>query len=112
MHFTVYGNCQSKALAESLLCFDDFCKLYSHLKLKAVQNIGADELESVFDVFRKCDLFIEQVISDNYKTPDLASKKLALFKKSSAQTLKFPSIYFGGTFPSFFFGTVEVCIGI
>ncbi|TVU87588.1 WcbI family polysaccharide biosynthesis putative acetyltransferase [Vreelandella titanicae] len=101
MNFTVYGNCQAKALANNLLRNAFFKDEFFYLPLKAVQDIKEEEIYKILSEIELCDLIIEQVVSDKYKYPDLSSTSIRKFKKMSAKSIVIPSIYFDGLFPSF-----------
>lgn len=99
MKFTVYGNCQSAALAETLMKSDEFKELYEWRRNKFIHMMNTDDITSVIDIFKSVDLLIYQRVSDNYRIPELSTNSLLKMCKSSLKAISFPTIYFNAYFP-------------
>jgi hypothetical protein len=98
--FTVFANCQSHALAKTLLEHQDFSQNYKLLPIPAVHELRDVDIEKVIDVVKQVDLFLYQpVASKEHRLESATSKYMLKQLKDSAQALSFPSIYFDGYFP-------------
>lgn len=99
MEFTVYGNCQSGSIANTLNTVESFNKIYTYKMLKPVHTISEEEVYLAEKVFSSSDLLIHQIISDNYKIPELATSFLMKKRKNNCLNITFPSLYFNGYAP-------------
>lgn len=99
MKYSIYGNCQSKGLANTLKKQNFFSELYEYQALGFVQNIQPDKVWEVEEAFKHSDLLIHQVIGDQFKIKALSTNNLMQYRKENSNTLTFPSLYFNGYFP-------------
>ena len=99
LQYSVYGNCQAAALAKCLDCISDFKNKYKYVRLKAVQRNKLSDINLIESKFSKLDLLIYQHISDDYKIPELATRRLLNFLPNNAISISIPSLYFNAYFP-------------
>jgi hypothetical protein len=98
--FIVYANCQSYALAQTLLENIEFSSTYEWVPIPPVQNLKEINIPEVTSKVKSTDLFIYQPIAKSHNRPkELSSKFLIRFVKPKANIISFPSIYFDGYFP-------------
>ena len=97
--FSVYGNCQSGAMALTLMKNKDFCNIYNFKELKFIQNIKEKEIYLAKNKFLNSDLLIHQYIHDSYKIPPLSTSNLMKLRKKNSITISFVSLYFNAYFP-------------
>lgn len=100
-NFVVFANCQSRALALTLMEDSEFSSIYNWLKIPAVQNINADNIDLVLKSVCEADLLIYQPVSESHKRhSSLSSDNILKKVKPGGTALSFPSIYFDGYFPT------------
>ena len=98
--FTVFANCQSAALAKTLLESKTFSQHYKWLPVPPVHNLDGVDVAKVIDVVKQVDLFLYQPVATKEHRLETATSAFMLSQlKDSAQALSFPSIYFDGYFP-------------
>ncbi|MBN0989321.1 WcbI family polysaccharide biosynthesis putative acetyltransferase [Amphritea pacifica] len=97
--FTVYANCQSKALARTLLENEEFRSKYEYVPIRAVQSLSEKDVNEVISVVRSIDLFIHQPVQQGRRPKELTSEFLLSQLHESAMSYSFPSLYFDGYFP-------------
>lgn len=97
--FTIYGNCQTGALAHTLQKSKSFSEEYILNRIKPVQNIQRDEVQEVENVLKDVDLLINQIIADSYHIEELSSSTLKKVLKKETLSISFPSLYFNAYFP-------------
>lgn len=97
--YSVYGNCQSGALAMTLSKNETFNKQYELQKIKPVQTLKLEDVLDVQNIFKDIDLVIYQHISSNYRIGELSTNRLLKKVKRSTMTISFVSMYFNAYFP-------------
>ena len=98
--FLVYANCQSQALALTLMENKEFESVYERIYVPQVQYLGKKDIEDLLYKVSSVDLFIYQPVSNIQSRPvELSSDFLLQKTKKSAELISFPSIYFDGYFP-------------
>jgi hypothetical protein len=98
--FTIFANCQSTALAKTLLEHEEFSQKYQWIEIPAVHELGNVDIEQVAKVIQEVDLFLYQpVATSDHRLENATSAYMLNLLKDSAQALSFPSIYFDGYFP-------------
>lgn len=97
--FSIYGNCQSAALAQVLSKNKSFEKMYNYTGLQAVQTISQEKVFLVKEIFENVDLLLHQVISDQFAIADLSTSKMMKTRKNDSKSFTFPSLYFNAYFP-------------
>lgn len=98
-YFTIYGNCQSRALADTLRKSNEFSDYYEHNPLKAVQTITKENISLAQNIFQNSDLLIHQIIKDGYAISELSTTELMKKRKKDSKSFTFPSLYFNAYFP-------------
>lgn len=98
--FVVFANCQSSALAKTMLENQEFSSQYQWDFILPVQNMNSSHIDEVINKARNADLFIYQPVSEAPNRPEeLTSEFLLGQLKESSEAVSFPSIYFDGYFP-------------
>lgn len=98
--FVVFANCQSRAVALTLMENKHFSDEYEWLVIPAVQNITFKCVESVLDAVHGADLFIYQPVASSGNRPaEISSDFLLGQLKPGCLSISFPSVYFDGYFP-------------
>lgn len=98
----IYGNCQSKAIANILRANREFNSQYE-INNFVVHLASPEEAKQLARLVTKADLFIYQLVADNYNNcQELGTRYLANRLKETAQTITFPSLYFAGYSPEVF----------
>lgn len=98
--FVVFANCQSRALAKTLLENKEFSSRYLWDYVPPVQSLNDSHIHEVLTKVRETDLFIYQPIAKSPNRPmELTSNFLLGQIKEGGKTISFPSIYFDGYFP-------------
>ena len=96
----VFANCQSGALARTMLENKEFSSRYKWEFIPPVQNLNKSHIDEVISKVRGADLFIYQPVSESPNRPtELTSNFLLRQTKEDTETISFPSIYFDGYFP-------------
>ena len=98
--FTVFANCQSTAIAKTLLENREFNQKYRYVPIKPVQLLRDDDAHKVCSIAKEVDLFIYQPIKSTPRRPETLTSLYLLNQLSrTAVSVSFPSIYFDGYFP-------------
>lgn len=98
--FIVYANCQSHALALTLMENKEFSSIYEWVHIPPVQDLKKINIPEILSKVESADLFIYQPILSSHKRPkELSSDFLTMRLKSGANFISFPSLYFDGYFP-------------
>jgi hypothetical protein len=98
--FVIYANCQSSALAKTLMENREFSSTYEWLALPGIQMLKEEDIPEVLTKVQSADCFIHQPISAIPNRPiELTSAFLLQRVKPEAKILSFPSLYFDGYFP-------------
>jgi hypothetical protein len=98
MKYTIYGNCQSIALAKIMAVYKNFIKQYIFIRLKPVHRMEIDDLISFKnDILPTLDLILLQPIGDNFRGGNFGTVNI-LEKCKNAKTILFPSMQFYGYF--------------
>ena len=98
--FTVYANCQSRALALTLNENKEFASKYKLTPIQAIQTLKNQDYKKILPIVQNTDLFIHQPIAQTNSRPsELTSAHLAEQIHKNAQRISFPSLYFDGYFP-------------
>jgi hypothetical protein len=98
--FVVYANCQSGALAKTLLENHMFSENYTWDFIEPIQNLGAKDIDEVIRKVKAADLFIYQPIAvTSFRPRELSSDFLLSKLKKKALSISFSSLYFDGYFP-------------
>lgn len=98
--FVVYANCQSNALAQTLMENIEFSSVYEWVPIPPVQTLREIDIQEVISKVESADLFIYQPITTSHNRPkELSSDFLTKVVKPRANSISFPSIYFDGYFP-------------
>jgi Polysaccharide biosynthesis enzyme WcbI len=97
--FVVFGNCQSRGIAKSLLKSPSFANKYEHIPTKFVQTIKNVNLEDWKKAIAESDLIVHQKISDSYKFPAVSESNMLKIAKPDSIRISFPSLYFNAYFP-------------
>lgn len=96
----IYGNCQTAYIKKRLLQNPDFYKIYSQVFTQKVHRIKAEEIPDLETMVSEVDLFIHQIVSDNYrKMPSLGTNYLKSRLKPDCKVISFPVAYFTGYHP-------------
>ena len=105
--FVVYGNCQSPALAKTLLENQEFAHEFEHRPLGPVQGLGSADVRSVLAAVQDVDLLILQPVGTGealgraQRPAELTSDSLMSLVPQKATVLQYPSLYFDAYFPHF-----------
>lgn len=100
MNFTVFANCQSAAIARTLLENPDFSTKYQLNAIKPIQTLTKENIDEVVDIASMTDLFIYQPTQSTPIRPtELSSDGMLSVLKATAICISFPSVYFDGYFP-------------
>lgn len=98
--FVVFANCQSGALAKTLLENEEFSSQYRWAAIPPVHTIKENHVGEVLAKVREADLLIYQPVSPSpLRPPEMTSDFLLGQTKKGCERLSFPSIYFDGYFP-------------
>ncbi|GAB6900434.1 WcbI family polysaccharide biosynthesis putative acetyltransferase [Kineosporia succinea] len=95
----VFGNCQAEALRRVLVTHPGFAERYQLLRIPAVHEISAKELELIEARLPEVEVFIAQNVKPGYRGMALGTTELAQKLPSTARTLGYPVAYFEGPFP-------------
>lgn len=99
---SIYGNCQSIALASSLSVFADFRKKFELVKMEPIHSITAASLASfIKDVLPTLDALLYQPVRSSYRGGQPFGSDYALEQLNpKSRAISFPSIQFFGYYPS------------
>lgn len=96
----IYGNFQIDYIKRFLIKNSDFCRIYSVIETKKVNEIKEDEIPDLELMISDVDLFIHQPVSDNYNnTPKLGTNYLKSKLNPKCRIVSFPIAYFRGYYP-------------
>ena len=96
----IFANCQSGAVAKTLLENEAFAGEYEWEVVAPVQSLRARDVRDVVGKVRTADLFIYQPVLPSPQRPEEMTHRYLLGQlKDGATTLSFPPIYFDGYFP-------------
>lgn len=99
-NFVVFANCQSGAVARTLMENEEFSSHYQWSHIPPVQNLKQSHVDEVLDKVREADVLIYQPVAESPRRPqEMTSRHLLGQIKESCQALSFPPIYFDGYFP-------------
>lgn len=98
--FVVFANCQSGAVARTMMENEEFSSRYQWSHIAPVQNLRESHVGEVLTKVREADLLIYQPVSEAPKRPrEMTSDYLLGLAKEDCEAISFPSIYFDGYFP-------------
>ncbi|MBU4109816.1 hypothetical protein KJ988_02320, partial [bacterium] len=97
--FSIYGNCQAKALMQTLLKNEVFANTYNYKDLKPIQTILEEEVHLAEAIFKEADLLLHQIVSNSYHIPSLRTASLKAYRKINSLSIAFPYTYFNAYFP-------------
>jgi len=96
----ILANCQSSALAKTLLENSEFSNTYEWDHIAPIQTLHKKDTLDVIGKVKEADLFIYQPIKQTATRPvELTSDFLLKKLKRKSTPISFPSLYFDGYFP-------------
>ena len=96
----VYGNCQSEAIARTLLECEEFAYIYEWVTTPFVHNIRTDEQKNqLHSAVKTADVFIFQHVSELGWNKEISTNYLITILKNDCDVISIPSLYFDGYFP-------------
>lgn len=97
---TFYGNCQMKAIENSLSTNNQFSKKYTFSKnIPPVYLLTSDNFIEVKNILKNTDIFIYQTISNHGKYATYSTDKLLKILSPNSIKICLPDIYFTGFHP-------------
>ncbi|WP_445357717.1 WcbI family polysaccharide biosynthesis putative acetyltransferase [Microbulbifer sp. ANSA002] len=96
--FSVYANCQSVALAKTLLSDQGFSSVYKLVEIKPVHTLDSTDINDTLNKVRDLDLFIYQPFGGR-GVKELSSESVVTKLPENCISLSFPPLYFDGYFP-------------
>ncbi|VEP13896.1 Tetratricopeptide repeat protein [Hyella patelloides LEGE 07179] len=97
----IYGNCQIEPLREILETHSNFASNYQFIQLQPVHLLQKSNLEDLKSKIAKTDLFIHQLVSDDYQgIEQLGTNYLCSRLPSNSQKIAIPGAYFTGYHPA------------
>lgn len=95
----VYGNCQALAIHQLLASTPEFIRRYRLVRVPGAHEINRAEIPFVRKAISEAKIIVTQLIKDDYRGLPIGTSQIAQAKRSDADVITFPSIFYKGLHP-------------